>query len=713
MNNYISGIEPREFIKHGKKRIFLFTFLIFLLCGITSAYGADIQSNWAWGLDQQSDPAYPTYPARRPILTGEDLPAHIKVNGNTGNDYDPVARLRVIVNIGTLYGNVPVSLFFRECTNTGSGGSACDAESPVWTQVAAQDDTTGTLFKFRESSIASITNGSSINWLSSQVPQNLRLLTGHPSSNNGCYVEGGIGLNSATCNLSATGYTELDFSLEYAGPAPTSSRLFEFIVAIYDGTQWVLAGYSSTDSNEGALLYVEPPERFTSIWNPQGVVSSTWTNGTNGYASDDLYATASSTATVVYNYGTSGLGIPSGSVIDKILVGGEFYTTGNNTITIEISWDGGVSWSVPQNPAYIFSTSSTACTSSNCIIIGSGGEERAQYVDVTSATTWTPSLLNSNNLQVRITYSNQVMGSGTHYLDWVPIMVTFRNSAPGVPTLDAPADGATQVSITPQLKTTTTDPEGNLIQYKIELALDSAFTTGLQVFDQTVNATGWSGMDAGSAYNSGTQATYTIQTPLTECTDYYWRSYAIDASVIGYGELWSQTQSTPFHFRTSCFEITTTILPSGHQWLSYSATLTATGGTPPYSNWQVVTGALPDGLTLDPNTGVISGVPTGIEPTETVTFTIQVSDSATRTATKTLSITIYKLSSISVAPVNPVITPGQTVQFTATGLYTDNSSTDITSIVTWSSSNTAVATIDATGLATGVGVGTVTISATK
>ena len=54
-------------------------------------------------------------------------------------------------------------------------------------------------------------------------------------------------------------------------------------------------------------------------------------------------------------------------------------------------------------------------------------------------------------------------------------------------------------------------------------------------------------------------------------------------------------------------------------------------------------------------------------------------------------------------------------QFTATGTYNDpgSSTSDITSIVTWGSSNPAVATVDSMGLATGAGLGSVTISAIK
>ncbi|MCA8965980.1 MAG: Ig-like domain-containing protein, partial [Planctomycetes bacterium] len=64
---------------------------------------------------------------------------------------------------------------------------------------------------------------------------------------------------------------------------------------------------------------------------------------------------------------------------------------------------------------------------------------------------------------------------------------------------------------------------------------------------------------------------------------------------------------------------------------------------------------------------------------------------------------------------NPAIALGTTQQFTATGTFSDSSTQDLTAQVTWSSSNTGVATIDNSGgnegLATSVAVGTCTITA--
>jgi hypothetical protein len=59
---------------------------------------------------------------------------------------------------------------------------------------------------------------------------------------------------------------------------------------------------------------------------------------------------------------------------------------------------------------------------------------------------------------------------------------------------------------------------------------------------------------------------------------------------------------------------------------------------------------------------------------------------------------------------------GQSTQFTATGLYSDLSTADVTTSVTWSTSDSATASISNTagsqGLATGAAVGAVTVTAT-
>ena len=54
--------------------------------------------------------------------------------------------------------------------------------------------------------------------------------------------------------------------------------------------------------------------------------------------------------------------------------------------------------------------------------------------------------------------------------------------------------------------------------------------------------------------------------------------------------------------------ITTNSMPSAKAQNAYSATLTATGGTAPYS-WSLASGSLPAGLSLSSSGGQISGTP--------------------------------------------------------------------------------------------------------
>jgi hypothetical protein len=102
--------------------------------------------------------------------------------------------------------------------------------------------------------------------------------------------------------------------------------------------------------------------------------------------------------------------------------------------------------------------------------------------------------------------------------------------------------------------------------------------------------------------------------------------------------------------------------------------------------------------------GVATGVATG---TSTISATLGGMSGQT-----VLTVAPAALLSIVVTPAKASLTQGDTESFTATGTYSDNSTQDLTSQVTWASATASVATIDKTGLATSVAPGTATISAT-
>lgn len=105
------------------------------------------------------------------------------------------------------------------------------------------------------------------------------------------------------------------------------------------------------------------------------------------------------------------------------------------------------------------------------------------------------------------------------------------------------------------------------------------------------------------------------------------------------------------------------------------------------------------------NTGLANGLVAGV-----VTITAK---SGTISGTATLNVTGAgaNLTSISVVPAASSIPVHTTQQFSATGSYADGSSSDLTALVTWKSSSTAVATVDINGIVTAVAPGTSTISA--
>ena len=84
----------------------------------------------------------------------------------------------------------------------------------------------------------------------------------------------------------------------------------------------------------------------------------------------------------------------------------------------------------------------------------------------------------------------------------------------------------------------------------------------------------------------------------------------------------------------------------------------------------------------------------------------------TLSGSTTVTVTVSCINSITVTPVSPQVTHGNSVQFTATA-NTCNGPFDITDVATWNSSNTAVATIDSNGNATTITAGSTNITATS
>src|SRR6266436_502085 len=137
--------------------------------------------------------------------------------------------------------------------------------------------------------------------------------------------------------------------------------------------------------------------------------------------------------------------------------------------------------------------------------------------------------------------------------------------------------------------------------------------------------------------------------------------------------------------------------------------LTSTGDTAIASvNWSVTSGAITDTSTrggrhygkykAGSDTGKVKIIARGQGGA--------VSDTAT------VTVTLPPVASVSVSPASASVLPTQTAQLTATTL--DSTSAVLNGrTVTWSSGNTGIATVDGSGLVTGVAVGSTTVTASS
>ncbi len=152
--------------------------------------------------------------------------------------------------------------------------------------------------------------------------------------------------------------------------------------------------------------------------------------------------------------------------------------------------------------------------------------------------------------------------------------------------------------------------------------------------------------------------------------------------------------------------------------LGYSQQFTATGTFSDNSTQNITStvtwSSSNESIALVSNAGGSQGL--GM-PVSTGVATVTATDPSTNvTASTTFTITPAELVSITVTPANPSATANGVLAFTALGAYSDNTAVDITSNVTWSSSNAPIATISnaigAHGLASLLAAGTATITAT-
>jgi len=148
-----------------------------------------------------------------------------------------------------------------------------------------------------------------------------------------------------------------------------------------------------------------------STWNAIHTTANLGTSDPNAYTYIDVTSDTTWTWTLLndanfkYKVVTHWLSGTPTWYVDALVVRITYTGVNDEQIRVDVSWDGGTSWSSKQTT-------------------GLGGTETTYWYDVTGAT-WTPEKLANGQLQVRVD-AYTVGDTGEVRLDWIPVEVTYQ-----------------------------------------------------------------------------------------------------------------------------------------------------------------------------------------------------------------------------------------------------------------------------------------------
>lgn len=243
-----------------------------------------------------------------------------------------------------------------------------------------------------------------------------------------------------------------------------------------------------------------------------------------------------------------------------------------------------------------------------------------------------------------------------------------------------------RIEVTPVTATLTHVAPGNTLQYKATAVFSDTTT------EDVTEAASWSSDNTGAATINNTPGTKGLATTAGAGSTTITATYS---AVPGTATLTVNTVTLEYIVVTAA----KSSIADGTM-LQFTATGVYSNNTTQDLTTQALWSSSNETYVTISNAAGSKGVATGEAPGGPVTITAAFGG---KSGTAPLTITNATLSSINITPTDPVayiIAYGTTQQFTATGLFSDGTSQDLTMQVDWDSSDVTVANIDGTGLAT-------------
>ena len=397
---------------------------------------------------------------------------------------------------------------------------------------------------------------------------------------------------------------------------PTTPGPYSFTVTVTDS----LGGSGS----QAYTLTINPGPNITTTSLPQGEVTVPY--------SHTLAATGGSTS-YTWSLSSGSLPLPGGLSIVGSAITGTPTLQGTYTFTVQVTDSNG---GTASQPLSIKIVAGPSITSSATLAQGEVGAAYSQTLTATGGSTpytWsvagsplpppglsltgdaiagtpTAAALGTSSFTVKVT--DHLGGSATMVVSVTIISGPTITTAPGLP------NGTVGVAYS----TVTLAASDGTTPYTWSI------TTGS--LPQGLTLGGTLGTISGQPTASGT-SNFTVQ--------------VLDAKGV------TNTKAFTINIAAGLTITTPPVLPGGTIGSPYSATVAAAGGTKPYT-FTVTAGSLPSGLTFTSSSsgGTITGIPNS---SGTFTFTVQVTDSASVTATKQFTLSVTPPLAFTTSPTLP------------------------------------------------------------